>query len=268
MEAYTSFAQVYDMFMDNVPYDSWCEYLKTQLDKYGITTGTLLELGCGTGKMTRRMAQAGYEMIGLDNSMEMLEIAMEREAEVDSEEEADCETATMDLQRQPLYLLQDMREFELYGTVNAVISVCDCLNYILDEEGLFQVFERVSEYLEPQGVFVFDMNTLYKYEELLAENTFAENRDTGSFIWENYYDPRDKINEYDLTLFIAEQDGRFSRFQEQHYQRGYSLDTIKELLGKAGLEFLAAYDGYTESPLTKKSERMTVIAGKMNITDK
>lgn len=265
MEAYTSFAQVYDLFMDNVPYDSWCEYLKARLREYGISSGTLLELGCGTGKMTRRMAKAGYEMIALDNSMEMLEIAMERESEEDTEETTHG-TAGADIQNQTLYLLQDMQEFELYGTVNAVISVCDCLNYILEEEGLLQVFRRVSEYLEPDGVFLFDMNTLYKYEQLLAENTFAENRDTGSFIWENYYDPEEQINEYDLTLFIEEQDGRFARFQEQHYQRGYTLDTIKALLRKAGLEFLAAYDGYTQSPLTEESERMTVIAGKSAIT--
>ena len=130
MEAYSSFAQVYDLFMDNVPYEEWSAYLISLLKEQGIADGLVLDLGCGTGKMTRLLRMAGYDMIGVDNAEEMLEIA--KEAEYDRAEETSG---------QILYLLQDMREFELCGTVNAVISVCDCLNYILDEDGLFQVFE-------------------------------------------------------------------------------------------------------------------------------
>lgn len=242
MEAYTSFAQVYDLFMDNVPYEEWADYLHEVLKSYEITNGLLLDLGCGTGKLTRQMAQLGYDMIGVDNSMEMLQIAKEQEC--------------TDI----LYLLQDMQEFELYGTVRAVYSACDSLNYILSEEDMLTVFRLVNNYLDPGGIFIFDMNTSYKYEVLLAENTFAENREEGSFIWENYYDAESRINEYDLTLYIKEEGNQFSRYQETHYQKNYSLATIQRLLEEAGMEFVEAYDAYTNLSLHEESERMLIIA--------
>lgn len=246
MDAYTSFAEVYDLFMDNVPYEKWGQYLLERLKEFQITDGILLDLGCGTGKMTRFFAEKGFDMIGVDNSPDMLDIAKSKQGENDT----------------VLYLLQDMREFELYGTVRAIYSVCDCLNYILDEEEIRTVFALVNNYLDPQGVFIFDMNTSYKYEELLGENTFAENREEGSFIWENYYDEESGINEYDLTLFMKKDAGaeEFYRFQETHYQKSYALSVIVRLLEEAGMEFVAAYDGYTLDEVRADSERMTIIA--------
>lgn len=242
MEAYTSFAQVYDMFMDNIPYDKWCKYVIEILKKNSVDNGLVLELGCGTGSVTRRIAQAGYDMIGIDNSEDMLSIAREQKSE--------------DI----LYLLQDMTEFELYGTVNAVISICDCMNYILKEEDLLKIFKLVNNYLEKDGVFIFDMNTEYKYRELLGDNVIAENRDTGSFIWENSYYEDEKINEYNLTLYIKDnEDGRYDRFEEVHYQRAYSIDKIKELVEKAGLEFINVYDAFTFNEPNEKSERVYFI---------
>ena len=251
MEAYTGFAQVYDLFMDNVPYEAWSNYVEEILAKEGICDGILLDLGCGTGKMTRIMADKGFDMIGIDNSMEMLDMA--REYEYDREEESGI-----------LYLLQDMREFELYGTVRAVYSACDCLNYIMEEDELLTVFRLVNNYLDPKGLFIFDMNTSYKYEHLLAENTIAENREEGSFIWENYYDKEEQVNEYDLTLFIKESEDdkeeRFLRFTETHFQRCYSLECVKQLLQEAGMELVAVYDAYTKNPLREDSEKVTIIA--------
>ena len=189
MSSYENFARVYDLFMDNIPYEEWCGYLTGLLQEYGVTEGLVLELGCGTGNMTRLLANRGYDMIGVDNAPDMLEIAMEkRQAE------------GQDI----LYLFQDMREFELYGTVKAVVSLCDSMNYILEEEELLQVFRLVNNYLDPGGVFIFDLNTAYKYREVLGEQTIAENREDASFIWDNYYDPDEQINEYDLALFIPE----------------------------------------------------------------
>ena len=141
MEAYTSFARVYDTFMDNIPYEEWCEYLTGLMREYGVRDGLVLDLGCGTGNMTELLAKAGYDMIGADNAEEMLEIAMEKR-----------DKSGYDI----LYLLQDMREFELYGTVRAVISVCDSVNYITEPEELQEVFRLVNNYLDPKGVFVFD----------------------------------------------------------------------------------------------------------------
>lgn len=244
MEAYTSFAQVYDLFMDNVPYEEWCEYIKSLLKEYKIENGLVLDLGCGTGKLTRLLEDAGYDMIGIDYSGEMLEIAREHQEEGSN----------------ILYLLQDMREFELYGTVRAVVSVCDSMNYITEEEDLLQVFRLVNNYLDPKGLFIFDLNTVYKYKELLGETTISENREEGSFIWDNYYEEEEQINEYDLTLFIKEKDNLYRKYEETHFQKAYTLEKVKELLEKAGMKFVAAYDAFTRDAVKEDSERIYVIA--------
>lgn len=245
MASYQSFAQVYDMFMDNIDYDSWSTYLIGLLREYGICDGLVLELGCGTGSMTERLARAGYDMIGSDLSSDMLEIAMEKK-----------EASGLNI----LYLLQDMREFELYGTVRAIVSVCDSINYILEEKDLLQVFRLVNNYLDPGGMFIFDLNTTKKYRDM-GETTIAENRDEASFIWENYFDEEEKINEYDLTLFIRdEEDGRFDRFEEFHEQRAYSLTEIGDLIRESGMELIAMYDAFTHEPATENCERVYVIA--------
>lgn len=252
VEAYSSFARVYDLFMDNVPYEEWCEYLKSLLQEYDIRDGLILDLGCGTGKMTRLLTEAGYDMIGVDNSEEMLEIA--REAEYDGKADG------AELKSDILYLLQDMRSFELYGTVRAVVSICDSINYILDEDDLREVFRLVNNYLDPEGIFIFDLNTLYKYRELLGETTISENREEGSFIWDNYFDEETGINEYDLTLFIREDGELYRKYEEMHYQRAYEMETVKRLLAEAGMEFVAAYDAFTRQPIKEDSERIYVIA--------
>lgn len=247
MASYESFARVYDLFMDNIPYKGWCQYLTGILRENGIEKGLVLELGCGTGKMTRLLSQAGYDMIGVDNSMDMLEIAMEKQ-----EGRGDI-----------LYLLQDMREFELYGTVRAVVSVCDSMNYITEEEDLLDVFRLVNNYLDPGGLFVFDLNTAYKYKEILGESTIAEDREDASFIWDNYYDEEEQINQYDLALFIPEEregETLYRKYEETHFQRAYSLQKIKGLLAEAGMEFLNAYQAFTREAPKEDSQRIYILA--------
>lgn len=245
-DAYRSFAQVYDMFMNNVPYEEWSDYLESLLKEYGVNDGLVLELGCGTGSVTELLAKKGYDMIGIDNSMDMLEIAMEKK---------------MESGHDILYLLQDMREFELYGTVAAIVSICDSMNYITEDEDLLEVFRLVNNYLDPGGVFIFDLNTIYKYREIMGERTIAENREEGCFIWDNFYDEEEQINEYNLALFIPEgDDGLYRKYEEIHYQRGYELERVKELLEEAGLAFVAAYDAFTKEPVKADSERIYVIA--------
>lgn len=245
MEAYTSFASVYDTFMDNIPYEEWSDYLIQTLQEYGIEDGLLLDLGCGTGSITQLLADAGYDMIGVDNSEEMLEIAMEKK-----------ESSGRDI----LYLLQDMREFELYGTVRGIVSVCDSVNYILDEEELTEVFRLVNNYLDPEGIFIFDFNTTHKYRDILGDSTIAEARDECSFIWDNYYYEDEGINEYELSLFIQEREDLYRRYQETHLQKAYEIEIIKMLLEKAGMEFVACYDAFTKEPVQDDSERICVIA--------
>lgn len=249
MEAYTSFASVYDTFMDNVPYEEWGGYIHSLLCRYGVKDGLVLDLGCGTGTMTEILAGYGYDMIGVDNSGDMLELAMEKRF-----------ASGHDI----LYLLQDMREFELYGTVRAVVSVCDSVNYITEPEELAEVFRLVNNYLDPGGIFLFDFNTEYKYREVMGDCTIAEDRGDCSFIWDNCYYEEEKINEYDLTLFIREgsddNGALYRKYRETHFQRGYTLEEIRELLSSAGLVFQAAYDMDTGEAAWEKSERICVIA--------
>lgn len=246
MEAYTSFAAVYDTFMDNIPYEEWGTYLKELLKEYEIEDGLVLDLGCGTGTMTEILAEAGYDMIGVDNAEDMLEIAMEKKVE-----------SGHDI----LYLLQDMREFELYGTVRAVVSICDSVNYITEEEDLLEVFRLVNNYLDPKGMFIFDFNTEYKYREILGDCTIAENRDACSFIWDNYYYEEEQINEYELSLFIQEEDSDlYRKYEETHFQKAYTYETMRRLIEESGLGFVTAYDAFTHDAPTEKSERIYMIA--------
>lgn len=244
MEAYSDFALVYDTLMDNTPYDRWCELIVGILKRYGIEKDLVLDLGCGTGTLTELLAKEGYDMIGVDCSEEMLSRAMEKREE-----------SGLSI----LYLLQDMREFELYGTVKAVVSVCDSLNYLLEEEDVIETFRLVNNYLDPKGLFIFDFNTVHKYRDVIGDTTIAENREDCSFIWENYYHEEERINEYDVTFFIKEGE-LFRRFEETHYQRGYTVEEMQAYLEKAGLELISTQDADTLMEVTEETERVYMIA--------
>lgn len=243
MDAYTGFAEVYDLFMDDVPYQEWCGYLVEILREQGIRDGLALDLGCGTGKLTRLLAEKGYDMIGVDASAEMLEIAAQKNPD-----------------GRILYLQQDMRELELYGTVAAVVCICDSMNYLLEYEELVRVLRLVDNYLDPGGILIFDMNTSYKYREILGEQTIAENREEGSFIWDNYYDEEQQINEYDLTLFIREENGCYRKYEETHFQRAYEIEAVKKAVHEAGMQLLSVYDAWTRSAPKEDSERVCFVA--------
>ena len=242
---YEDFALVYDRFMDETPYEEWCQFVVGRLKQDQITDGILLDLGCGTGSMTELLAKQGYDMIGVDLSDSMLDIAMEKRAQSG---------------HNILYLQQDMREFELYGTVRAVICLCDSLNYLLEEDDLLTTFKLVNNYLDPNGLFIFDFNTVYKYETVIGDSTIAENREDCSFIWEKYYPAEDQFNEYDLTIFVKQQKDLFRKFTETHLQRGYTLETMKRLVEQSGLIFVEALDADTHGSVTETSERIYVIA--------
>ena len=254
MEAYTDFAEVYDTFMDNVPYEKWADFIAKRLAQAGIRDGLVLELGCGTGTLTQLLSGRGYEMIGVDRSEEMLAVASQKAAQ-----------EGLDI----LYLQQEMQSFELYGTVRAVVCICDSLNYLLEEEQILETFRLVNNYLDPGGLFILDFNTVYKSETVLGDTTIAENREDCAFIWENFYDPQDGINEYDLTVFVRERDGReegeeegglFRRFSETHCQKGYEAAQIVRLIEESGLGVEDMLDADTLGPVTETSERIYCIA--------
>ena len=244
MDSYTAFAEFYDLFMDNIPYEEWGNYLVKLLHSYNVDEGLVLDIGCGTGTITEFLARSGYDMIGIDNSEDMLAAAIDKRYD-----------SGLDI----LYLLQDMREFELYGTVAAAVSICDSINYIIEYDELVQVFKLVNNYLDPDGIFIFDLNTIRKYENI-GDTVIAENREDGSFIWENSYYPETHLNQYDLTIFAKDEDERYTKFEETHIQRGYTIDEIKSALNDAGMDFVASYSAFSTEPVNDSDERIYIIA--------
>lgn len=245
-EIYGDFAWVYDTFMDNIPYDEWFAYLHGLLQKYGITEGIVVDIGCGTGILTQKMQQAGYDMIGIDLSEEMLEIARERvPAEV-------------------LLLNQDMREMDLYGSAAAMYCICDGMNYMCSAEDFKKVLERVYLFLDNGGIFIFDLKTAYFYEKILGNRTIVDNRENATLIWENEYDTETQINEYLVTIYReAEEDSDiFYRDEELHRQRAYSIDALEKLFKEQLFSNVKFYHAFTEDIPKEDSERIYIIAQK------
>lgn len=263
-ESYRSFASVYDTFMDGTDYNKWADNVQDMITRYGISkpvqkrTGRsesrdillaaeknlVVDLGCGTGKLTEILADRGYDVMGIDLSEEMLNMALERR---DS------------LGHRTMYLCQDMREFELYGNAGTFISVGDSINYLLSEEDIEKLFRRVQLFLFPRGIFVFDFKTLHLYRDVIGDRTIAEDREDCSFIWDNWFDEHTGINEYDLSLFIRDSGNMFRKYEEIHRQRGYTLAQMKVLAETAGLEWLCEMDSETQEPAGKDSERILCV---------
>lgn len=255
MDAYTAFAKVYDKFMEEVPYVKWSNFIDFLISRYGISKpdrnaedaleserNLVLDLGCGTGVLTKLMYEKGYDLIGVDISQEMLQEAMSKDEDGDI-----------------LYICQDMCELDLYSTIGTVYSSCDSVNYLIEDEEIQQCFDRVSNFLYPGGLFIFDFNTVHKYKDVIGEATIAENDEDCSFIWDNYYDEENHINEYDLTLFIKdEESGLYSKEVENHYQRGYEIEEMSDFLERAGLKVLAFID---ERALDSDYERILLESG-------
>lgn len=243
-EIYAGFAGVYDEFMDNIPYDEWHSYLHELLIENNVKSGIVVDLACGTGSMTYRLAEDGYDMIGIDLSEDMLDIARDK-----------CNADVLLLQ-------QDMRELDLYGTAAAMVCVCDGMNYILESDDLRKVFKKVYIFLDYNGIFIFDMKTEYFYEDILGDRVIADNRENASFIWDNEYHKDTHVNEYLLTIYSLadEESDLFARYDEMHYQKAYSIEEISRLLEEAGLELLNVYNAFTKNAPDKKSERVYFIA--------
>ena len=218
MKPYSSFSRIYDLCMDNVPYDEWAERIVELLRRNGVPDGGIVaELGCGTGNISRRLRDAGYDVIGIDASEEMLMVAQDKEyerladwydtleendplRENDPDSDTECEAPDGRI----TYLCQDIRSFELYGTTAAIVSVCDTLNYLLTKEDLRQTFSLVNNYLDREGVFCFDLKTRRYYEKVLGNRVRVEDYEEATLIWDNAFDGKTGRNEYRLTMFLRD----------------------------------------------------------------
>ncbi len=243
MNAYHAFALVYDRMMEEIPYGEWCDFVTDQLKCYGIEDGLMLELGCGTGTLTELFAAKGFDMIGVDNSEEMLTEAIEKREQNGS---------------RILYLNQDMREFELYGTVRAVVSLCDTMNYLTEYDDLVTVCRLVNNYLDPSGIFLFDLKTDHYYKQIGCQS-FSDADEDVSYIWDNEYDEDVHINSYALTLFVKQEGDLYERFDEYHEQRAFSMEEVRCAIEEAGMIFLAAIDK-NGTPAGQNTDRVYIIA--------
>ena len=240
MSHYGGFAYLYDQFMADIPYEKWAAYIDKVLRKHCTHHKPIvLDMACGTGNITLQLAQMGYDMIGVDISADMLAQA---QAKICKE--------------RILFLQQDMKELDLYGTIDAAVCTCDGLNYLLDEADLAAVFSRVKLFLNPGGVFIFDMNTEYKFQSFLGNKIFAANVSGAEYEWKNIYNADTGINEYQV-IFIPENGEAFT---EVHYQRAYPSQIICNLLREAGFNTIEMHDDYSDNSPKDTSIRVVYIA--------
>ena len=246
-EGYNAIARVYDKLNAEIDYARWADFFEKCFDKYLSEKPSLvLDLACGTGRMTRELAGRGYDMIGVDGSADMLSCAMEAGREG------------------ILYLLQDMRGFELYGTVGAVVCCLDSINYLLEEGDVKRVFSLVHNYLDPDGVFIFDVNTPYKFENIYGNEAYIlEDEDENGAVfcgWQNEYDRESGICDFFLTIFSEAEQGRYVREEEHQRERCYGRAAILRMLSGTGFETLGVYSDFDFDTPCEDSERWYIVA--------
>lgn len=244
--SYDAFAKVYDALTADVEYKQIAKFIHDKLIEnkpaHKLSQELIVDLACGTGNLSVRLAALGYDVIGVDSSYEMLSAAREKSAGSDI-----------------LYLNQKMENLDLYGTVDAVICVLDSINHITDERLLAEAFRRVSLFLEPDGVFIFDVNTPYKHNEVLANSTFIYDLESIYCVWQN--DTTENITEISLDFFVNE-NGTYHRSGENFLERAYNQEELSGMLNKSGLKVIETFDGYTNNPPNPKSERIVYVVKK------
>lgn len=247
MSSYSVFAQYYDSLTQNVEYPKWADYFLELLKQLGHEPGLTVDLACGTGSLTLELFRRGVDIYGVDASVEMLSEAKAKSAE-----------AGADI----LFLRQKIQSLDLYGTVDTAICTLDSLNHLHSREEVQKTFDRVSLFLNPGGWFLFDMNTPYKHEKVLGDNTFVYDMDEVYCVWQNRYSPLDHRVDIQLDFFQREREAYF-RSTESFFELAYPVKEITKMLKKAGFGRLFLYEGLTFAPPGKESQRITYAAQKI-----
>ena len=237
-----AFASVYDKFTENAEPEARAAFVLSLLKEAGVPSGILLDLACGTGVMTACYEKAGYDVIGVDLSEEMLDLARAR------------------LSPRALLLHQDMLALDLYGTVNACVCSLDSVNHLTDLRQVERAFSRVSLFTEPGGVFVFDVNTVFKHREILSNNAFVYEDETDVLVWQNFYDPADETVVETVDVFSLQKDGSYQRASDEIVERAYELEALRQALEDAGFCQVRFYGDLKKTPPEEKEERVYVFA--------
>ena len=244
--SYNNFAYVYDLLTDDVEYEKRADYVDLLVKKHFDGKAQLLcDLGCGTGSMCEFLSLKGYDCIGIDNSDTMLSVALQKHAN-----------------KGILFLNQSICDFELFGTVDVFISTLDTVNYIIESRDIHNMFSLVNNYLNPGGIFIFDVNTLYKFENILGNNTFVFEKDNVFYTWENYYE--EEFLDFYLNFFVKDTTGKYTRFSEQHSQKYHSCEFLSYCAEKADLSFVGMYGDMNTQKPADDEERIFYVFKKLS----
>ncbi|MDQ2085399.1 class I SAM-dependent methyltransferase [Herbivorax sp. ANBcel31] len=224
--------------MYDVDYKNWADFIENIFKVHKIKPSLMLDLACGTGSFTVEMAKRGYDMIGVDISTDMLNCAKHKSFDF----------------KNILYLNQDMIDFELYGTVDTIICLMDSLNYILYKKDVKKLLKNVYNYLNDGGLFIFDINTPFKFKNILKNNVFYDVSEEITYIWQNYFDSKKNICEFDLTVFMKE-NNIYKRIDEVHLERCYEINDLKKMISESGLKLLNIYDNLKLRKISSKTQR-------------
>lgn len=245
MSSYNDFASFYDSLTENVEYEVRSDYISNFFSSNGINDGIILDLACGTGSFTNIFANNGYDMIGVDSSEEMLMIANEKARKADNN---------------ILFLHQNMQELDLYGSVMGCICNLDSINHLNSIDDVKKTFEKVSLFTEPNGIFVFDVNTIYKHDYILADNSFVFETDDVYLVWNNELEDNHKVNIF-IDMFVKNGE-LYRRSSEEFSEIAYDLDILKEMLLNAKFDIIGIYDELTLDKPKKDSERVYFVCKK------
>lgn len=237
---YNDFAEVYDRLQD-ADYERFVDFYEQIFDKLGLKPELVLDMACGTGNITIPMAKRGYDMIGLDMSVEMLNIARDKAYEEGSD---------------ILFLCQNMCEMELFGTVDAIVCALDGVNYITDYEDLKHLFKLVQNYLNPGGTFIFDINSVHKLKNILGNNTFVNDEQGIFYVWQSEFSEETQICDFGLTFFEEQEDGSYERFDEFQQERAYTVDEICRAVKAADLDVTGVYKAFEFATADDSDERI------------
>ena len=243
---YTALARFYDMLNDEVAYEKWADYLEKLIKKYAKSTDIVLELACGTGTLSRILASHGYDMISIDNSPEMLNIAQEKCA---------------DMENKPLFLCQNMCELDLYGTIDIALCCLDSVNYLTYMNDVKAMMAGVSLFMNPGGVFIFDIKTTGEFARLKGVSN-ALSEDDGFYFWQYDFDKKSGLCQHNIELFTQGENG-YERHQEVHFQRGYSFEQIEKMLEKAGFELVGRFKELSMKKAENEEGRVFYVARKV-----
>ena len=245
METYSAFADFYDRLTDNVPYSAFADHYERLFAKFGRRPSSILDLACGTGSLSKILAERGYEIVGVDRSEEMLSYALEK---------------TDGMENQPVFIAQSIQKLDLYGTSDACICSLDSINYVTSQRALQSGFVRLHNFIEPGGLFIFDVNSEARFTGRSGE-CFTREEDDFYCVWQARYSAKSRLCRYYIDIFAGpDGDDRYSLIREVHSERFYDRPELEAMLKQAGFKLRGVFGGFTLRRPTEKDERIFYVA--------